>query len=68
VSIVVLGLLTWLSSHDVLLRVELGLVGGSLVSIGAMWLLLNLQMNKGVPPTVAPLIQELAPDHEIIEP
>jgi O-antigen/teichoic acid export membrane protein len=68
VAIVVLALLTWLSSDDLLLRVELGLVGGALVSVAAMWALLTMQMRKGVPDSVLPFIEELAPNHEIIEP
>jgi O-antigen/teichoic acid export membrane protein len=67
-AIAVLALITWLSSHELLLRVELGLVGGALVSVGAMWTLLLLQMRAGVPATVEPLLDELTPDHEIIEP
>ncbi|HEX7167577.1 MAG TPA: hypothetical protein VF230_11410 [Acidimicrobiales bacterium] len=68
IAIVVLGLGIWLSSDQLLLRVELGLVGGALVSVGAMWVLLVAQMRHGVPPTVEPLVEELAPDREIIEP
>jgi O-antigen/teichoic acid export membrane protein len=68
VAIIVLALLTWLSSDELLLRVELGLVGGALVSVAAMWTLLVAQMRAGVPDNVAPLIEELAPSHEIIEP
>lgn len=68
VAIVVLTLVTWVSSHELLLRVELGLVCGALTSVAAMWVLLLAQMRRGVPPTVEPLLGELAPDHEIIEP
>jgi O-antigen/teichoic acid export membrane protein len=67
-AIVVLALVTWLSTDELLLRVELGLVGGSLMSIIAMSVLLAAQMRGGVPDTVAPLIEELSPSHEIIEP
>ena len=49
-------------------RVELGLVAGSAVSVGAMALLLQLQMRKGVPATAEPLFEALGPEHEIIEP
>jgi len=67
-AIVVLALVTWLSTDELLLRVELGLVGGALVSVAAMGVLLSAQMRRGVPESVAPLIEELSPSHEIIEP
>ena len=68
VAIVVLGLVTWLSTDELLLRVELGLVVGAGVSVAAMWILLTIQMRQGLPDTVEPLIDELGPTHEIIEP
>lgn len=68
IAIATLALVTWLSTDDLLLRVELGLVIGALVSVAAMWVLLAVQMRRGVPATVEPLLDELAPDHEIIEP
>lgn len=49
-------------------RVELGLVAGSLAGVAAMALLLRARMAAGVPADVQPLLQELGPDHEIIEP
>lgn len=67
-AIAVLSVVTWLSTDELLLRVELGLVAGALTSVAAMWVLLLVQMRRGVPPTVEPLLGELAPDHEIIEP
>jgi len=68
IAIAVLTAVTWGSSDELLLRVELGLVTGALTSVVAMWTLLVLQMRRGVPPTVEPLLGELTPDHEIIEP
>lgn len=67
-AIAVLALVTWRSSHDLLLRVELGLAVGALVSIVVMWLLLSAQMRHGVPPTVEPLLDELGPEHGWMEP
>ena len=67
-AIVALALVTWLSTDDLLLRVELGLAVGALVGVAAMWTLLVLQMRAGVPDTVEPLLHELGPDHENIEP
>lgn len=49
-------------------RVELGLVAGSIAGVAAMALLLRSQMAAGVPADVQPLLRELGPDHEIIEP
>lgn len=68
VAIVVLALVTWLSTDELLLRVELGLVLGAIVSVVAMWSLLALQMRSGMPDSVEPLLDELSPTHEIIEP
>ena len=68
IAIVVLGLVTWLSTDELLLRVELGLVVGALVSIVVMWVLLAIQMQRGVPGSIEPMIEGLRPDHEIIEP
>ncbi|HEX4979432.1 MAG TPA: hypothetical protein VFV35_05140 [Acidimicrobiales bacterium] len=67
-AIVSMAVVTWLSTDDLLLRVELGLAFGSVVSIAAMWLLLAVQMRAGVPDSIQPLIDELSPSHEIIEP
>jgi O-antigen/teichoic acid export membrane protein len=67
-AIAVLALVTWQSSHDLLLRVELGLAVGALVSVVAMWFLLAAQMRHGVPATVQPLLDELGPDHGSVEP
>ena len=67
-AIAVFSLVTWVSSRQLLLRVELGLVAGALMSVAVMWLLLLVQMRRGVPATVEPLLGELTPDHEIIEP
>ena len=67
-AIAVLTAVTWASSDELLLRVELGLVAGALTSVAAMWTLLVVQMRGGVPATVEPLLGELTPDHEIIEP
>jgi O-antigen/teichoic acid export membrane protein len=67
-AIAVLSVVTWLSTDELLLRVELGLVAGALTSVAAMGLLLLAQMRRGVPATVEPLLGELTPDHEIIEP
>jgi O-antigen/teichoic acid export membrane protein len=68
IAIVVFALVTWLSTDELLLRVELGLVVGAGVSVAAMWTLLMAQMRHGVPATVEPLLEGLAPGHEIIEP
>jgi len=49
-------------------RVELGLVAGSVMSVVAMAVLVQLQMRNGVPQTAEPLFEALSPEHEIIEP
>ena len=68
IAIVAFGIVTWVSTDDLLLRVELGLVVGAMVSIVAMAVLLALQMRHGVADSVEPLIEELAPNRESIEP
>jgi len=67
VAIVVFGLAVWLV-HGLLFRVEMGLVLGSLVSVAAMAVLVQLQMRAGVPDTAESLLDAVSPEHEIIEP
>ena len=66
-AIAVLAAVTALGD-ELLLRVELGLVAGSFVSVLAMAALLELAMRAGVPPTIEPVLDALAPDHEPLEP
>lgn len=56
------------AGDDLLLRVELGLVGGAVIGTATIWALLRNQMAKGVPATAETLVEALQPDHEIIEP
>ncbi|MGH9150341.1 MAG: hypothetical protein ACRD0F_08375, partial [Acidimicrobiales bacterium] len=53
---------------DLLLRVETGLLAGSLVGAVAMGALLALRMRAGVPDTAELLVEALSPEREIIEP
>ena len=68
IAIVVMTIVTWASTDELLLRVALGLVIGALVAVVAMSVLLIVQMRRGVPETVETLMTELGPDHEHIEP
>jgi len=68
VAIVVLAVVVALL-HDLLLRVEMGLVIGSAVAVVAMALLLRRQMEThAVPETAELLLDAVSPEHEIIEP
>jgi O-antigen/teichoic acid export membrane protein len=55
--------------HGLLFRVEMGIVSGALVSVVAIAVLLHRQMaTHAVPETIAPLVEAVTPEHEIIEP
>ena len=54
--------------HDLLRRVEYGLLAGSAVAVVMMAVLLRLRMAAGVPATAASLMDAISPEHEIIEP
>ncbi len=53
---------------DLLLRVELGLVGGSVVAMGMMAVLLGLSIRRADLPSAETLVAAMSPEHEIIEP
>jgi O-antigen/teichoic acid export membrane protein len=68
VAVIVLGVVIWLGD-DLLLRVELGLVVGSIVATAVMGLLLRSHLGSHkAPPSAEPLIEAMSPTHEIIEP
>lgn len=68
VAIVVLAIVV-AAIHDLLFRVEMGLVIGSAVAVVAMALLLRRQMDTHeVPDTAELLLDAVSPEHEIIEP
>jgi hypothetical protein len=68
VALVVFGVGVWVGD-ELLPRVELGLVAGSMMSVLAMGALLKVQMRSGpIPATAEPLYQAISPEHEIIEP
>lgn len=56
------------AGDDLLRRVELGLVAGAFVGVGAIWALLQARVAAVDPPSAAALVEALQPSQEIIEP
>ena len=56
------------AGHELLPRVEYGLLAGSAVAVMMMAGLLWAQMRGGVTATAASLLDAISPEHEIIEP
>lgn len=67
VALAVLGAGTATSS-DLLVRVEIGLVSGSVTATLVMSVLVVAAMRRGLPDTAERLVDALSPEHEIIEP
>lgn len=53
---------------DLLLRVELGLLAGAVVAVVAMAGLLWSLLRLGMPVTAEPLLEAIAPEHQLTEP
>jgi O-antigen/teichoic acid export membrane protein len=59
-GMITFALVTWLSSHDLFLRVELGLVSSSVTSVVVFSAALSYRLRIGVPPDAASLLEAAA--------
>lgn len=61
-GMVTFGLVTWLSSHDLFLRVELGLVASSVVAAAVFAAALRVRLAVGVAPNLGSLVEAATTD------